>query len=92
MKRILCLLLILALCLSLCACGKKNEEIVAAGPDAVPAPEVPVASTPDNRRYARVDINMDNWNTYFELREVPLYSVTSTEVIAQVYENYCVVL
>ena len=92
MKRILLLLLILALCLSAGACGKKNQDVVQPGPDATPVPEIPVASTPDNRRYERVDINMDNWSIYFELREVPLYSVTSTEVIAQVYENYCVVL
>ena len=107
MKRFLCICLILALCLSFCACGKKAAEIPAAPEEeetvAVPTPEPwtaapewtpePTAeSTPDTRSFHRVDITADNWNTYFQLREIPLYSITNSGVIAQVYQTYCVVL
>ena len=64
------------------------------GADLVPAeqaqPQAPV--TPDLRSFHRVEINADNWNTYFQLREIPLYSITNSGVIAQVYQTYCVVL
>ena len=108
MKRLLCLILALALCLSLCACGKKAEE---APVDEAPAEETPVIPTPvvgilvpdqevtatppptpDTRPFHRVEIGPSNWNTYFQLREIPLYSITSSGVIAQVYQTYCVVL
>ena len=108
MKRLLCLILALALCLSLCACGKKAEE---APVDEAPAEETPVIPTPvvgilvpdqevtatppptpDTRPFHRVEIGPSNWNTYFQLREIPLYSITSSGVIAQVCQTYCVVL
>ena len=107
MKRILCLILVLALGLSLCGCGKKGgtetpvEEEAApvvptpeawnAAPEESAAPE-PTPSTPDTRSFRQVDITADNWKTYFQLREIPLYSITSSGVIAQVCQTYCVVL
>lgn len=39
-----------------------------------------------------MEISADNWSQYFQLREIPLYSITSSGVIAQVYQTYCVVL
>ena len=108
MKRLLCLLLVLALSLGLCACGKKTEEPVSS-PGAelqippVPTPEVWIAApeeeatstpapTPDTRPFHRVEITADNWQLFFQLREIPLYSITKSGVIAQVCQTYCVVL
>ena len=48
--------------------------------------------TPDARPWHRVEITADNWSQSFQLREIPLYSITSSGVIAQVYQTYCVVL
>lgn len=107
MKRFLCICLILAICLALCACGKKRAEEPAAPVEeevVVPTPEpwtaepeytpepVTAPATPDTRSFHRVEITLDNWNAYFQLREIPLYSITSSGVIAQVYQTYCVVL
>lgn len=108
MKRILCVLLALVICLSLCACGTKAGESLseieenAAPTPVVPTPEAWTAApeeapatpspTPDTRSFHRVDITADNWSQYFQLREIPLYSITSSGVIAQVCQTYCVVL
>ncbi len=108
MKRLLCLLLALSCCLSLCACGKKKEEPAPSPSQelqipAVPTPEVWIAApetqepatpppTPDTRPYHRIEIGPGNWETYFQLREIPLYSITNSGVIAQVCQTYCVVL
>ena len=109
MKRYLTILLILALCLSLCACGSAGEEVPApeesespflilprpedwtAAPEGA-QPAVTPPPTPDTRPWHRVEINADNWSQYFQLREIPLYSITNSGVIAQVYQTYCVVL
>ena len=87
MKRVLSLLLALSLCLSLCACGKKAEETA----PAVPEP-VETVTPVQMRTYRTYEINNDNWNMYFEIAEIPLYILTSTEIISQVCQNYCVVL
>jgi hypothetical protein len=55
-------------------------------------PEPTPEPTPDTRPFHRVEITESNWNTYFRLREIPLYSITNSGVIAQVYQTYCVVL
>ncbi len=106
MKRFVCICLLLALVLSLCACGKKKqeepappeeEEVVVPTPEAWNAapedsPEPTPEATPDTRSFHTVEITPDNWSSYFQLREIPLYSITSSGVIAQVYQTYCVVL
>ena len=108
MKRLFCLIAALALCLSLCACGKKKEPepeptpaeaeqvlIMPTAEDGTASPEdVPPtpAPTPDTRSFHQVQISPENWSQYFQLREIPLYSITSSGVIAQVYQTYCVVL
>ena len=109
MKRLLCLLLILALSLSLWGCGRKNKDPEPAGDAREESGELPgiqlfspsedssaaPPSTPDTRHYQVVEINSSNWSTYFQLQEIPLYSISSfgdSEVISQVCQNYCVVL
>ena len=88
MKRILSLILILSLCLSLCACGKKEEEAPA---PAVPEPAETVTPV-QMRSYRSYEINAENWNMFFEIAEIPLYILTSTEIISEVCQTYCVVL
>ena len=88
MKRILAMLLIVSLCLPLCACGKKQEALIAAAPEAVET----VAPVQMQRSYRSYEINTDNWSQYFEVAEIPLYILTSTDIISQVCQNYCVVL
>ncbi|MBR0355797.1 MAG: hypothetical protein IJK35_10525 [Oscillospiraceae bacterium] len=101
MKRI-CLLLAVLLLL-LCACGSEGGESTAPttgeqpviggqtqpGGEGAPSPTAAPVYTGD---YRRVDITADNWGNYFELKEIPLYTVTQGDVIAQVCQNYCVVL
>ena len=106
MKRFLCILLA-ALCLTLCACGKKKaaEEspIIAPVQTAAPvqtqdAPAQPLAPSFPRSSYRTVEISLDNWQQYFTIREIPMY-IARTEggdeperVIAAIYQNYCVVL
>ena len=101
MKRI-CLLLTVLLLL-LCACGSEGGESTApttggqpviggqTQPDGEGAPS-PTAAPVYTGDYRRVDITADNWANYFELKEIPLYTVTQGDVIAQVCQNFCVVL
>ena len=89
MKRVISLLLIFALCLPLCACGKKAEE--SAAPTEAQQP-IETVTPVQMRTYRSYEINSDNWNMYFEIAEIPLYILTSTEIISQVCQNYCVVL
>ncbi len=81
MRRILALLLLCSLCFTLCACGKKQEE-----------PVETVTPVQMQRSYRSYEITPDNWQQYFEIVEIPLYILTSTEIISQVCQNYCVVL
>lgn len=88
MKRILCLILMLSLSLFLCACGREKEE---APPAEAPEPAETVTPV-QMRSYRSYEINLDNWQQYFEVTEIPLYILTSTEIISQVCQTYCVVL
>ena len=106
MKRVFSILLLLCLSLALCACGKKSGQLSEETPSPefqptpeawTAAPEEPLypaatAAVPDHRNYHRVEITAENWKDYFQLREIPLYSITNSGVIAQVYQTYCVVL
>ena len=101
MKRILSLLLALCCLLSLCACGSgENGALLPAGRPGRPqngaaAPAQNGSGTAASNysgKYHRVAITADNWADYFELKEIPLYTVTQGEVIAQVCQNFCVVL
>lgn len=100
MKKILSLLLALCWLLSLCACsaGVGGGEDRAGAPSrpqsgAAPAQDGTEASAPNpSGKYQRVTITADNWTNYFELKEIPLYTVSQGEVIAQVCQYFCVVL
>ena len=94
MKRLICIILALALGLSLCACGQKaGEPAPTKAPEetpVLPTPEVALLTpegeeavvtpppTPDTRPSHRVEITLSNWET--------------SGVIAQVCQTYCVVL
>ena len=106
MKRFLCILLA-ALCLTLCACGKKKEaaeepivapvQTGAPVPDQAPAVQQPAPAFPRSS-YRPVEISLDNWQQYFTIREIPMYIVRTEggdapeRVIAAICQNYCVVL
>lgn len=106
MKRVCLVLLAVLLMISLSACGEKSESPAEPPADGVPstlpaensdapAGEIAPAATPApvySGSYHRVDITADNWTDYFELKELPLYTVSQGEVIAQVCQYYCVVL
>ncbi len=99
MKRVILLLLAVLLLTGLCACGKTEEsdqtqetaeEQTKGNPvRTTPAPTENVRTDPTD--YQRVEINEDNWRDYFELKEIPLYTVSQGEVIAAVWQAYCVV-
>lgn len=105
MKRTMTFLLALILVLDLCACGRavtepeqtpppvsvSGSEGAAADPGAA-IEQPPEALPAGSGQYRRISITADNWGDYFELREIPLYTVSQGDVIAQVCQNYCVVL
>ena len=101
------LVLALALSLCACGKKTQEEPEPSLTPaeetPVIPTPEVGILvpdqevtstppPTPDTRPWHRIEISASNWNTYFQLREIPLYSITSSGVIAQVCQTYCVVL
>lgn len=101
MKRILSLLLALCCLLSLCACssGENGASLPAGRPGrpqsgAADSSQTGTGAAVPNYsgKYNRVTITADNWTDYFELKEIPLYTVTQGDVIAQVCQNFCVVL
>ena len=98
MKRLPAFLLA-ALLLLLCACSQSSDTPApaAAEPGSAQTGSAPVptpgANTPVyTGSYHRQTITADNWQTYFELKEIPLYTVVQDGVIAQVCQYYCVVL
>lgn len=97
MKRLFCILLILALSLTLCACGRRDARAEAPGATneyapaetaALPEPSAP----PLNSASTSIEITPDNWATYFEICEVPLYMLNPNGGVLEVEQNYCVVL
>ena len=101
MKKFLSLLLALCCLLSLCACSSEESGTSQTGGSpfrpqngaAAPAQNgTGTAASSYSGKYHRVAITADNWTDYFELKEIPLYTVTQGDVIAQVCQNFCVVL
>ena len=98
MKRLICIILALALGLSLCACGQKaGEPAPTEAPEetpVLPTPEVALLTPEGEETVVTPPPTPDTRpsQTYFQLREIPLYSITSSGVIAQVCQTYCVVL
>ena len=100
MKRILLILLAALLLFALAACGRGGQKAEAPGETARPGQSAAEGESAPSQApapvysgsYRRVDITADNWQDYVELKEIPLYPVTQGDVIAQVCQNYCVVL
>lgn len=102
MKRLVILLLAALMLVSLCACtaqqggsaqqsgsfGAKPQQQSGGGQPTQGEEQAPAYSG----SYHRVKITTDNWADYFELKEIPLFTVSQGEVIAQVCQYYCVVL
>lgn len=96
MKKQIAFLLLLVCCLALCACGKKKEPPAETGSTteyAVPTEYVPpVTEAPVYSRFESIEITMDNWNTYFEITEVPLFILNPNGGIREMVQNYCITL
>lgn len=95
MKKLLSLLLLLALCLTLCACGKKDkasEEATSEYP--LPTESLPEVTQepPVYTHYDSIEITPENWNTYFEICEIPLFILNPNGGIREMVQNYCVAL
>ena len=64
MKKILSLILVLVMCLSLCACNNENDG----------STDVDIGSNANNttveeKKTIAIEINKENWNTYFEITD-----------------------
>ena len=97
MKKWIALLLLLSLCLSLCGCGKKKEPPAETGQTseyAVPTEYIPPVTQelPVYTRFDSIEITLDNWDTYFEITEVPLFILNPNGGIREMVQNYCVTL
>lgn len=97
MKKLLSLLLLVSLCLTLCACGRRGTPPAETGETSeypLPAEAIPqVAQEPsDYRHYDTIEITPENWATYFEICEIPLFILNPNGGIREMVQNYCVAL
>ena len=97
MKKIVSLLLFASLCLSLCACGRKETLPAGTGQTSeYPLPTETISDavqeTPVYTHYDSIEITRDNWNTYFEICEIPLFILNPNGGIREMVQNYCVAL
>ena len=98
MKRTVCLVLLLALCLGLCACGRKRgaassrEDAATEYSSAETEALSPTPAAALYRNYGSVEITADNWRDYFEVCEVPLYQLNPAGGVHELKQNYCVVI
>lgn len=74
MKKVFALMMVLALCLPLCACDKEEPQ-VGKGQDMIknetvmitdPVETVPISTEP---QIVEIEITLDNWQEYFEFKE-----------------------
>ena len=97
MKRMLFLLLFVSLCLALCACGRKETAPAGTGTTSeYPLPTESVSQgareTPVYGHYDSIEITPENWSTYFEICEIPLFILNPNGGIREMVQNYCVAL
>lgn len=94
MKRMMCVLLALALCLTLCGCGRRKAAPADPGPTVQENTELsaPEPTLPPFTTTTQVEITLDNWASYFEICEIPLYMLNPNGGVLEVEQNYCVCL
>ncbi len=97
MKKLLSILLLVTLCVSLAACGRGGKTSAEAGRTSeYPLPtELPPQVTqepPSYQHFESIPITQENWSTYFEICEVPLFILNPNGGIREMVQNYCVSL
>lgn len=94
MKRMICVLLVLLLCLPFCGCGRKRAAPEDPGPAQATGgiPETPVPTLPPFRTVTQIEITPENWSLYFEICEVPLHVLNANGGVLELKQNYCVCL
>ena len=97
MKKLLSLLLLVSFCLALCACGKKGTPPAETGNTSeypLPTEALPQVTQepPAYRYYDSIEITPENWSTYFEICEIPLFILNPNGGIREMVQNYCVAL
>lgn len=94
MKKMLSILLLLSLALSLCACARRQPARQTGQTEATPIPtEALVEQTPIvYASFDSIEITLENWNSYFEISEVPLFILNPNGGIRELVQNYCVTL
>lgn len=92
MKKLLSLVMLLALCLALCACGKGRAQPAEPGMTIETPVYIEPTPTPGYSRYDSIPITMENWATYFEISEVPLFILNPNGGVRELVQNYCITL
>ena len=96
MKKRIAVIVLLLLCLTLCACGRSEARPIDTGDTNEYLVDVlPVTPEPTVQIYTHfetVAITNENWSTYFEIREIPLYMLNPNGGILEAEQNYCVAL
>ena len=80
MKKAISLLLVLVLCLSLCACGGNDTP-------KTEAPTETTAHIETEPQYTTIEITLDNWMEYFEFRRVVVDRRNDFNELTEFYPN-----
>ncbi len=95
MKKQIAVILLLLLSLCFCACGKKSQPIDTGDTNEYQVDILPVTPEPTVQTFTHfesIPIDAENWSTYFEIREIPLYMLNPNGGILEAEQNYCVAL
>ena len=97
MKKLLILLFLSSLCLTFCACGRGREQPAETGTTSeypLPTEALPQVTQepPSYQRSEMIEITPENWSTYFEICEIPLFILNPNGGIREMVQNYCVTL